>query len=60
VPPDAAVASGQQGTRVRAVLTPRAAASAPAAGGKPAAPAATPAPGAGLRSTTTLGGEARP
>jgi lipopolysaccharide export system protein LptA len=60
VPPDAAVATGQQGARVRAVLTPRPAASAPAAGGKPAAPAATPPSGAGLRSTTTLGGEARP
>ncbi|MDM0074907.1 lipopolysaccharide transport periplasmic protein LptA [Variovorax sp. J2P1-59] len=54
VPPNAGVAS--QGGRVKAILTPKAAPAAPAApaaGSKPAAPA----PGAGLRSTTTLGGE---
>jgi len=62
VPPDAAVASGTQGSRVRAVLTPRPPAN-PAPGSPRAASAPTPptpAPGAGLRSTTTLGGEARP
>ncbi|MEJ8825653.1 lipopolysaccharide transport periplasmic protein LptA [Variovorax humicola] len=62
VPPDAAVASGQKGARVRAVLTPRPPAS--AAPGSPRAAAAptppAPAPGSGLRSSTTLGGEARP
>ncbi|BEP57881.1 hypothetical protein GmRootV118_51250 [Variovorax sp. V118] len=62
VPPNAGVSAGGGG-RVKAILTPKAAAapaaggSAPAAGGKkPAAPAPTPAPGAGLRPTTTLGG----
>ncbi|RYY64662.1 MAG: lipopolysaccharide transport periplasmic protein LptA, partial [Comamonadaceae bacterium] len=63
LPPDASVAAGTPGGRVKAVLTPRVpAASAPApAGGKAApAPAATPAPGAGLRPSTTLnGGDAR-
>ena len=62
VPPDAAVSSGTQGARVRAVLTPRPPANAvpgsPRAGS--ATPPPAPAPGAGLRSTTTLGGEARP
>ena len=51
VPPNAGVAS--QGGRVKAILTPKAAPTAPAAASKPAAPA----PGTGLRSTTTLGGE---
>ncbi|MDM0106266.1 lipopolysaccharide transport periplasmic protein LptA [Variovorax sp. J22R24] len=54
VPPNAGVAS--EGGRVKAILTPKAAPTAPgapAASGKPAAPA----PGSGLRSTTTLGGE---
>jgi lipopolysaccharide export system protein LptA len=60
VPPDAAVASGQQGSRVRAVLTPRAASGTPAGGAKAPAPPATPATGTGLRSTTTLGGDERP
>jgi len=41
------------GGRVRAVMTPRAA----AAGAPAAAPAPTPAPGRGLRPSTTLGGE---
>lgn len=55
LPPDASVAAGSPGGRVRAVLTPRAAAPTP---GAPAAPAA-PAPGKGLRESTTLGGEPR-
>jgi len=65
LPPNAGVAA-PQGGRVRAILTPKAAASAPASGTtRPAAaaPAAAPAPapasGTGLRSTTTLGGEER-
>jgi lipopolysaccharide export system protein LptA len=58
LPPNAGVAS-QSGGRVKAILTPKAAASAPAAGGKAAVPAAAPASGAGLRSSTTLGGEPR-
>jgi len=60
VPPNAGVAT-QPGGRVRAILTPKAAAApVPAAGGKPApAAAAKPAEGKGLRSTTTLGGEAK-
>ncbi|HEY2255490.1 MAG TPA: lipopolysaccharide transport periplasmic protein LptA [Variovorax sp.] len=60
VPPNAGVASQASG-RVRAVLTPKpiapAAAASGGAGGKPAAATPAPAPG-GLRSTTTLGGEA--
>lgn len=59
LPPDASV---QQGSRVRAVLTPRPTVPG-AAGGRKAAPAggevSTPAPGTGLRSTTTLSGEQR-
>ena len=53
LPPGASVATGEKGSRVRAILTPKGAAAAPAA--------ATPvAPGRGLRSTTTLdGGETR-
>jgi lipopolysaccharide export system protein LptA len=60
LPPNAGVAT-QAGGRVKAILTPKAAASAPAAGSaRPAAPAASaPASGTGLRSTTTLGGEQR-
>lgn len=57
LPPGASVAAGSPGGRVRAVLTPRAAAGA----GAPGAPAVTPtpAPGKGLRESTTLGGEPR-
>ncbi len=51
MPPDASIATGERGSRVRAILTPKAAASAPAGQAAP-----TPAPGTGLRSTTTLGG----
>lgn len=65
LPPSAGVAT-QPGGRVRAILTPKSAASAPAApaGARSAAPAPAPAaaasaPGTGLRSTTTLGGEGR-
>ena len=60
LPPNAGVAA-PQGGRVRAILTPKAAASAPAAGTRPAAaaPAAAPASGTGLRSSTTLGAEER-
>lgn len=60
LPPNAGVAT-QPGGRVKAILTPKAAASAPAAGSaRPAAPAASaPTSGTGLRSTTTLGGEQR-
>lgn len=58
LPPGASVATGNQGSRVRAILTPKAAAADAAA---PSAPAAsTPASGSGLRPSTTLGGEARP
>ena len=59
LPPNAGVAAPQNG-RVRAILTPKSAASAPAPGTRPA-PAAAPAAasGSGLRSTTTLGGEDR-
>jgi lipopolysaccharide export system protein LptA len=59
LPPNAGVAS-PSGGRVRAILTPKAAtATPPAAAAKPpATPAA--ATGAALRSTTTLGGEAKP
>jgi lipopolysaccharide export system protein LptA len=68
LPPDAGVAA-PPGGRVKAILTPKAqpaalpgsgaaaAASAPVA--RPAAPASTPAPGTGLRSSTTLDGEQR-
>jgi len=59
LPPNAGVAT-QPGGRVRAILTPKSAASGPAPGTPPAAPsAAAPASGTGLRSTTTLGGEER-
>ena len=62
LPPNAGVAT-QPGGRVRAILTPKSAAAAPAAGAQtPAAPVPepkAPASGAGLRSTTTLGGESR-
>ena len=59
MPPDGSVSTGQPGSRVKAILTPKAAA-APAAGGtRPAVPASTPAPGTGLRQSSTLGGEPR-
>lgn len=51
MPPNASVAAGEGGGRVRATLTPRS-----AAAGVPSAPA----PGAGLRPSTTLEGEGRP
>jgi lipopolysaccharide export system protein LptA len=58
LPPGASVAAGNQGSRVRAILTPKAAG---ADAAQPSAPAAsTPASGRGLRPSTTLGGEARP
>lgn len=59
MPPSGSVATGEPGSRVRAVLTPKGA-TAPAAapgGARPAAP--PPAPGTGLRQSTTLGGEPR-
>ena len=56
LPPNAGVAT-QPGGRVKAILTPKAAASAPA---RPAAPAATaPAPGTGVGSTTPRDGDQR-
>jgi lipopolysaccharide export system protein LptA len=58
LPPNAGVAA-QPGGRVKAILTPKAAPTAPAAGGKPAAAAPAPAPGTGLRPTTTLGGDSK-
>lgn len=58
LPPGASVAAGNQGSRVRAILTPKAADADAAQPGAPAAPAS--APGRGLRPSTTLGGEARP
>lgn len=58
LPPGASVAAGNQGSRVRAILTPKAAGAEAAQPGVPAAPAS--APGRGLRPSTTLGGEARP
>ena len=61
LPPNAGVAA-PPGGRVRAILTPKAAASAPApapAGGCGPAAAPAPARGTGLRSSTTLGGEQR-
>ncbi|MDM0013976.1 lipopolysaccharide transport periplasmic protein LptA [Variovorax sp. J22P168] len=59
LPPNAGVATQPSG-RVKAILTPKPATApgAPAAA-KPAAPAAAPAPGSGLRSTTTLGGDTK-
>ena len=60
LPPGASVATGAQGSRVKAILTPKAAASAPAQPAAPAAAGPTPAaPGRGLRPSTTLGGEQR-
>ncbi|MGI4777954.1 MAG: lipopolysaccharide transport periplasmic protein LptA [Janthinobacterium lividum] len=54
LPPGASVAAGAQGGRVKAILTPRAAGTAPTGG---AVPAAAPAPaGRGLRPSSTLGG----
>ena len=58
LPPGASVAAGNQGSRVRAILTPKAAGAEAAQPGVPAAPAS--APGRRLRPSTTLGGEARP
>jgi len=61
LPPNAGVAA-QPGSRVRAILTPKAApAPAAAPGAKPAsaASASAPAAGAGLRTSATLGGEQR-
>jgi lipopolysaccharide export system protein LptA len=55
LPPNAGVAN--QGGRVRAILTPKPVPDGPAAGAKPATPAAAPATGTGLRATTTLGGD---
>jgi lipopolysaccharide export system protein LptA len=59
VPPNAGVAS-QPGGRVRAILTPKPASAAPAPGAKSPAAATLAVPSAALRSTTTLGGEAKP
>jgi len=60
LPPGASVATGAQGSRVKAILTPKAAASEPAQPAATVAPAPTPAaPGRGLRPSTTLGGEQR-
>ena len=60
LPPGASVATGAQGSRVKAILTPKAAASAPAQPAAPASAGPTPAaPGRGLRPSTTLGGEQR-
>ncbi|RST48297.1 lipopolysaccharide transport periplasmic protein LptA [Variovorax sp. DXTD-1] len=60
VPPNAGV-NAPSGGRVRTILTPKSAtapgAATPAAGAQRAPAATQPAPGAGLRSTTTLGGE---
>lgn len=56
LPPNAGVAT-QPGGRVKAILTPKSAPAAPAAGKPAAAPA--PSSGSGLRSTTTLGGESK-
>jgi lipopolysaccharide export system protein LptA len=64
VPPGTSIATGSSG-RVRALLTPRAAAASAPAAGKPAvaqppsAPASRPASGAPLRQSTTLGGDQR-
>lgn len=60
LPPNAGVAT-QPGGRVRAILTPKTAAAPAAAPGAKPAPvaAAKPAEGTSLRSTTTLGGEAK-
>ena len=55
MPPSGSVATGEPGTRVRAVLTPKAAAA--SAGARPATPPAV--PGTGLRPSTVLGGESR-
>ncbi|MGJ7485805.1 lipopolysaccharide transport periplasmic protein LptA [Variovorax sp. LT2P21] len=58
LPPGASVAAGDRGSRVRAILTPKAAGAEAAQPSAPAVPAS--APGRGLRPSTTLGGEARP
>lgn len=61
-PPGASVTAGVPGSRVKTILTPRAAASAAAnpSANPSAPPTPTPAPGRGLRQSTTLGGEPRP
>ena len=61
LPPSGSVAAGEPGSRVRAVLTPKAAAASAPAGSprRPAAAAPEPASGTGLRQSTTLGGEPR-
>ncbi|MDM0065848.1 lipopolysaccharide transport periplasmic protein LptA [Variovorax sp. J31P207] len=58
LPPNAGVSTQASG-RVKAILTPKAAASPATPGAKPAVPATTPAPGNSLRSTTTLGGDSK-
>ena len=58
LPPNAGVSTQASG-RVKAILTPKAAAAPATPGAKPAAPATTPAPGNSLRSTTTLGGDSK-
>jgi len=64
VPPGTSIATGSSG-RVRALLTPRAAAASAPATGKPAvtqpptAPASSPASGTSLRQSTTLDGDQR-
>ena len=63
VPEGSAVNASAPGGRVKTILTPKAAnapaagASAPAGGRRPAVPAVVPAPGTGLRPSTTLSGE---
>ncbi|MEJ7688104.1 MAG: lipopolysaccharide transport periplasmic protein LptA [Variovorax sp.] len=56
LPPNAGVATQASG-RVKAILTPKAAPPAPGAAAAP--PVVAPAPGSGLRPSTTLGGEQR-
>jgi lipopolysaccharide export system protein LptA len=58
LPPNAGVSTQASG-RVKAILTPKAAAAPATPGAKPAVPATTPAPGNSLRSTTTLGGDSK-
>ena len=55
MPPSGSVAAGEPGSRVRAILTPRSATAPAPAGARPAVPA----PGTGLRQSSTLGGESR-
>jgi lipopolysaccharide export system protein LptA len=60
-PPGASIAAGAPSGRVKAILTPKPAASAPAqpAASAPAAVPVTPPPGKGLRPSVTLDGEPR-